>query len=136
MKVAIVHHWLIKMGGGEKVVEYLCDLYPEADIDSAVKDYDHVIIDDAYQYYHARDWTPFLKYKNVTIMRTFSKAFGLAGLRIGYIAGELVDLLNGLAGEGAAAFKEANPEAQSKYFKNIKNDKFVIAKSIFLDAAT
>ena len=26
MKVAIVHHWLIKMGGGEKVVEYLCDL--------------------------------------------------------------------------------------------------------------
>ena len=69
-------------------------LYPEADIDSAVKDYDHVIIDDAYQYYHARDWSPSLKYKNVTIMRTFSKAFGLAGLRIGYIAGELVDLLN------------------------------------------
>ena len=32
MKVAIVHHWLIKMGGGEKVIEYLCDLYPEADI--------------------------------------------------------------------------------------------------------
>jgi hypothetical protein len=69
-------------------------LYPEAHIEVLVKDYDHVIIDDAYQYYHDRDWTPYLKYKNVTIMRTFSKAFGLAGLRIGYIAGELVDLLD------------------------------------------
>ena len=38
MKVAIVHHWLIKMGGGEKVVEYLCDLYPEADIYTHVYD--------------------------------------------------------------------------------------------------
>ncbi|MEE7439128.1 glycosyltransferase [Methylobacterium oryzae] len=32
MRVAIVHYWLIGMRGGEKVVEALCDLYPEADI--------------------------------------------------------------------------------------------------------
>jgi len=38
MKVAIVHHWLIKMGGGEKVVEYLCDLYPKSDIYTHVYD--------------------------------------------------------------------------------------------------
>ena len=32
MKVAIVHYWLVGMRGGEKVVEVLSDLYPEADI--------------------------------------------------------------------------------------------------------
>jgi glycosyltransferase involved in cell wall biosynthesis len=32
MKVAIVHYWLVGMRGGEKVIEALCDLYPEADI--------------------------------------------------------------------------------------------------------
>ena len=32
MKVAIVHYWLIGMRGGEKVVEALCRIYPEADI--------------------------------------------------------------------------------------------------------
>ena len=38
MRVAIVHHWLVKMGGGEKVIEYLSDLYPEADIYTHVYD--------------------------------------------------------------------------------------------------
>lgn len=32
MKVAIVHYWLVGMRGGEKVVETLLDLYPEADV--------------------------------------------------------------------------------------------------------
>jgi glycosyltransferase involved in cell wall biosynthesis len=32
MRVAIVHYWLVGMRGGEKVVEALCELYPEADI--------------------------------------------------------------------------------------------------------
>ncbi|MCJ2086310.1 glycosyltransferase [Methylobacterium sp. E-005] len=32
MKVAIVHYWLVGMRGGEKVVEALCNLYPDADI--------------------------------------------------------------------------------------------------------
>ena len=32
MRVAIVHYWLINMRGGEKVVEALCRLYPDADI--------------------------------------------------------------------------------------------------------
>ncbi|SDA27302.1 Glycosyltransferase involved in cell wall bisynthesis [Methylobacterium sp. UNC378MF] len=32
MKVAIVHYWLVGMRGGEKVIEALCNLYPEADI--------------------------------------------------------------------------------------------------------
>lgn len=38
MKVAIVHYWLVGMRGGEKVIEELCRLYPQADI------YTHVAI--------------------------------------------------------------------------------------------
>ena len=38
MKVAIVHYWLVGMRGGEKVVEILCDLYPDADIFTLVCD--------------------------------------------------------------------------------------------------
>jgi glycosyltransferase involved in cell wall biosynthesis len=38
MKVAIVHYWLVTMRGGEKVVEALCELFPEADIFTHVYD--------------------------------------------------------------------------------------------------
>ncbi len=31
-KVAIVHYWLVGMRGGEKVLEALCEMYPQADI--------------------------------------------------------------------------------------------------------
>lgn len=40
MRVAIVHYWLVSMRGGEKVVEALCDMYPEADIFTLVCDHD------------------------------------------------------------------------------------------------
>src|SRR3954447_20229279 len=32
MKVAIIHYWLVGMRGGEKVVEALCKLFPDADL--------------------------------------------------------------------------------------------------------
>ena len=32
MSVAIIHYWLVGMRGGEKVVEALCEMYPQADI--------------------------------------------------------------------------------------------------------
>jgi len=38
MKVALIHYWLVGMRGGEKVLEVLCDLYPEADIFTLVYD--------------------------------------------------------------------------------------------------
>lgn len=38
MKVAIVHYWLVTMRGGEKVVEALCELFPQADIFTHVYD--------------------------------------------------------------------------------------------------
>ena len=32
LRVAIIHHWLVTMRGGERVVEALCEMYPEAEI--------------------------------------------------------------------------------------------------------
>ena len=32
MKVALVHYWLVNMRGGEKVLEALCEIFPDADI--------------------------------------------------------------------------------------------------------
>src|ERR1700726_1497315 len=32
MKVATIHYWLVGMRGGEKVIEALCKMYPQADI--------------------------------------------------------------------------------------------------------
>lgn len=42
VKVAIVHYWLYHMRGGERVVEGLCRLYPDADIYTHVYDADGV----------------------------------------------------------------------------------------------
>lgn len=38
MKVAIIHYWMVNWRGGEKVVETLLDLYPDADIYTHVYD--------------------------------------------------------------------------------------------------
>jgi len=40
IKVALVHYWLINMRGGEKVLEGLCELFPQADIFTHVYDPD------------------------------------------------------------------------------------------------
>ncbi len=42
MKVAIVHYWLVSMRGGERVLEALCELFPQADIYTHVYDPDSV----------------------------------------------------------------------------------------------
>jgi glycosyltransferase involved in cell wall biosynthesis len=41
VRVAIVHYWLVTMRGGEKVLEALCNLFPDADI------FTHVYVPDA-----------------------------------------------------------------------------------------
>lgn len=62
-----------------------------------------IFIDEAYfEYVHAKDYpdgTDFLKeHNNVVVTRTFSKMYGLAGLRIGYGVGDpaVIDVLNRL----------------------------------------
>jgi glycosyltransferase involved in cell wall biosynthesis len=42
MKVAIVHYWILQMRGGEKVLEALCEMYPNADIYTHVYDPNNV----------------------------------------------------------------------------------------------
>ncbi|QBR72080.1 glycosyl transferase [Beijerinckiaceae bacterium] len=42
MRVAIVHYWLVSMRGGEKVLESLCELFPDADIFTHVYDPDMI----------------------------------------------------------------------------------------------
>ncbi len=45
-----------------------------------------VVVDQAYLEFGGEDCVPLLKkYPNLVILRTFSKAFGLAGLRVGYL---------------------------------------------------
>src|SRR5260370_26127757 len=41
VKAAIIHYWLVGMRGGEKVLEALCELYPQADI------FTHVVVPEA-----------------------------------------------------------------------------------------
>lgn len=56
-----------------------------------------IIIDEAYVEFAEYNFSSIVtKYNNVMILRTFSKAFGLAGARIGYILanGELIEAFN------------------------------------------
>ena len=60
-----------------------------------------LVIDDAYfEYIKQKDYLSGLKlfsrYKNVLVTRTFSKAYGLAGLRVGwgYASKEIIKILN------------------------------------------
>ena len=60
-----------------------------------------LVIDDAYfEYVKQKDYSSglklFSKYKNVLITRTFSKIYGLAGLRVGwgYASKEIINILN------------------------------------------
>jgi glycosyltransferase involved in cell wall biosynthesis len=38
LRVALIHHWLVRMRGGEKVLEALCLIFPQADIYTLVFD--------------------------------------------------------------------------------------------------
>ncbi len=48
-----------------------------------------VVVDEAYHYFYAPTFMPLIKeYDNLLVLRTFSKLFSMAGLRIGYVIGE------------------------------------------------
>src|SRR5258708_22778549 len=43
MRLAIVHDYLIQMGGAERVVAAMAEAFPEAPIYTSVTDYDHLL---------------------------------------------------------------------------------------------
>lgn len=48
-----------------------------------------VVVDEAYHYFYQPTFMPLIKeYDNLLVLRTFSKLFSMAGLRIGYVSGE------------------------------------------------
>jgi histidinol-phosphate aminotransferase len=54
------------------------------------------LIDEAYYPFHPKTMLPYIRdYDNLVVTRTFSKAYGLASLRLGYVAGgeKMIDLL-------------------------------------------
>ena len=97
-------------------------LHPDENVVSCSKNYDHVVIDDAYRYFCPMDWDQFLHIENITICRSFSKAYGLAGLRIGYVVGELREYLSKFRGA-----YEANTFSMATSLEALKN------KNIMLD---
>jgi len=42
MRIALVHYWLVGLRGGEKVLEAICEIYPEADIFTHIYDADAI----------------------------------------------------------------------------------------------
>lgn len=55
-----------------------------------------VVVDEAYHYFYKPTFMPLIKdYDNLLVLRTFSKLFSMAGLRIGYVTGDagLIDFI-------------------------------------------
>jgi histidinol-phosphate aminotransferase len=66
------------------------DVYNDSDVDKIIQKADTVgalvIIDEAYHYFYPKTFKDYvLKYKNVAVLRTFSKLMSLAALRLGVI---------------------------------------------------
>lgn len=67
-------------------------VYEEADVRKVIEKAQSVgavvVVDEAYHYFYAPTFMPLTKeYDNLLVLRTFSKLFSLAGLRIGYAVG-------------------------------------------------
>jgi len=65
--------------------------FREEDVRALVEGSDRpVVVDEAYGEYAGRSFLPLVdRYENLIVTRTFSKAYGLAGMRIGYMAAGL-----------------------------------------------
>ncbi|MFZ2454951.1 MAG: histidinol-phosphate transaminase [Candidatus Altiarchaeia archaeon] len=69
----------------------------EEDLREVLDEGKTTVVDEAYVEFHGKTFTPLVKeYENLIILRTFSKAFALAGLRVGYIIADqkIIELLD------------------------------------------
>ena len=72
------------------------NLQPEEEIIRVLETGRPVVLDEAYAEFAGKSlWRLIEEYKNLVVLRTFSKAFGMAGIRAGYMLanGEIVDAL-------------------------------------------
>ncbi len=101
---------------------------------SSVTDKAHVLVDEAYIHY-LNSWrnhtmAPLIKEgKNVLITRTFSKVYGMAGLRIGYLLGP-AEFVQSMEGKYTLGFPGNMPNSLSvaAAIESLNDDRF-IAKS-------
>jgi len=65
--------------------------FDHADVERLVQEHDGpVVVDEAYGEYADRSFLPRVEeFDNLIVTRTFSKAYGLAGMRVGYMASNL-----------------------------------------------
>lgn len=122
-------------------------IYPPEDVDALCRSNPEtlVLLDEAYYEFAQETGIDLVeKHPNIVVTRTFSKAFGLAGLRVGYLSGhpELVDALsriynpksvNTLGQVGAKAALE-DLEYLNKYLEEVEAAKDVMAD--FLDGTS
>jgi len=70
---------------------------PEEDIKRILNEGKITVVDEAYYEFYGKTIIPWIKeYNNLIVLRTFAKAFGMAGLRVGYAVSdsEIIELLN------------------------------------------
>ncbi|NYT11505.1 MAG: histidinol-phosphate transaminase [Methanomassiliicoccales archaeon] len=121
-----LHSWFVKVNGGrvEEVdlspnfqlitddiltasgkVAILCtpnnptaNTFRRKDVERVVTEFDGpVVVDEAYGEFARESFIPLVsKYDNLIVTRTFSKAYGMAGMRVGYLIAseELTDIMN------------------------------------------
>lgn len=100
-----------------------------------------VLLDEAYCQFTKESCAGLInKYKNLVILQTFSKAFGMAGLRLGYIISNKNNISNMLKASSpysvnAAAIKAAFATIDDKsyvddYAKQVKESKKMLYKSL------
>ena len=100
-----------------------------------------VLLDEAYYQFYGKTFVPLIrKYDNLIVIQTFSKAFGLAGIRLGYIVSNQENInamqkvlspysVNGVAAICAqAALKDLN--YVQKYVKEIKQSKEILYSAL------
>ena len=110
-------------------------------LEKAKKDDSIVLIDEAYYQFYGKISIPLIKrYDNLIVLQTFSKAFGLAGARLGYIISNENNIkimqkvlspysVNSLASAcGQAALKDLN--YVKRYVKGVEESKKILYKSL------
>lgn len=121
------------------------NLMPEDTIKKILDEDTIVVVDEAYYEFCKKTFAPLVpEYKNLIVLRTFSKAFSLAGLRIGYglanpeIISELRKLqsafpINTVSIQAAIAALEDIDYAESVVAKTIKEREYLMEELLKID---